>query len=119
MKCYRVLDTRNFWHTVDNSKNWYESSVANSLPVQQLPDNNDNVLSKFKCKVQNKMIIANLNINWVPRKFEQLTHMMQNKVDILASTETKIDSSFSNQQFYIDRFYLPFLLDRNINGGVR
>ena len=42
---------------------------------------------------------------------------MQNKVDILVLTETKIDSSFSNQQFYIERFCLPLRLDRNIHGG--
>ena len=28
--------------------------------VQQLPDNNDNLLSKLRCKVKNKLIIANL-----------------------------------------------------------
>ena len=34
-------------------------------------------------KVKNKLIIAKLNINSVPGKFEQLKHIIQNKVDIL------------------------------------
>ena len=67
-------------------------------------------------KVKNKLIIANLNINSVPGKFEQLKHIIQDKVDVLVLTETKIDSSFSNQQFYIEGFFLPFWLDRNKHG---
>ena len=67
-------------------------------------------------KVKNKLIIANLNINSVPGKFEQLKHIIQDKVDVLVLTETKIDSSFSNHQFYIEGFFLPFWLDRNKHG---
>ena len=74
-------------------------------------------MSKCRCKVKNKLIIANLNVNSVPGKFEQLKHTVQNKVDILVLTETKIDFNFSNQQFYIEGFCLPFWLDRNIHGG--
>ena len=40
----------------------------NSLSVK-LPDNNDKILPKLRCKVKNKLIIANLNINSVPSKF--------------------------------------------------
>ena len=43
--------------------------------------------------------------------------MVQYKVDILVLTETKIDSSFLNQQFDIEGFCLPYRLDRNKNGG--
>ena len=43
--------------------------------------------------------------------------MIQHKVDILVLTETKIDSSFLNQQFDIEDFCLPYRLDRNKNGG--
>ena len=51
----KVLDKQNFRQsTVDSSKNGPESSVMNSLP-----DNNDNLLSKLRCKVKNKLIIAN------------------------------------------------------------
>ena len=43
--------------------------------------------------------------------------MVQYKVDILVLTETKIDSSFLNQQFHIESFCLPYSLDRNKHGG--
>ena len=68
----KLSDTRNLLTTADNSKNGSESSVTSSLPVQQLPDNNDNILSKLRFKVKDALIIANLNINSVPGKSEQL-----------------------------------------------
>ena len=45
--------------------------------------------------------------------------MFQYEVDILVLTETKIKSSFLNQQFYIQGFCLPYRLERNKSqGGV-
>ena len=43
--------------------------------------------------------------------------MFKYKVDILVLTETKIDSSFLNQQFHIKGFCLPYRLNRNKHGG--
>ena len=50
-------------------------------------------------------------------KFDHLKFLIVNNVDILALTETKIDSSFPNAQFRIDRCSAPFRLDRNRSGG--
>ena len=67
--------------------------------------------------VKDKLFNVSLNINLVLSKFEQVKHIIQNKVDVLVLTETKMDSSFSDQQIYIEGFCLPFRLDRNIHGG--
>ena len=50
-------------------------------------------------------------------KFDHLKFLIVNNVDILALTETKIDSSFPNAQFRIDGCSAPFRLDRNRSGG--
>ena len=42
--------------------------------------------------------------------------MVQQKVDILVLTKTKLDSSFPNQQLYIEGFCLPYRLHRNKHG---
>ena len=81
--------------SADSSKKGSESLVTNSLPMQQLPDNNVNLISKLRSKAENKLIIANFNINSVSGKFGKLKHIIQNKVDILVLTETKIDFSLS------------------------
>ena len=74
-------------------------------------------LSLFKLIFSSENL--NLNIHSVPGKFEQLKHIIQNKAHILVLTETKMNFSFLNQQFYFKEFCLPFQLDRKIHeGGV-
>ena len=43
--------------------------------------------------------------------------MAKYKVDILVLTETKIDSSFLNQEFHVEGFCLLYRLDRKKYGG--
>ena len=38
-------------------------------------------------------------------------------MDILMISETKVDDSFPDGQFFLDGFGTPFRLDRNRNGG--
>ena len=74
---------------------------------------------KFKnttLKNPNRLIIAQLNINSLPNKFDSLVRMLHN-LDILLNFKTKIDSSFPNEQFQIEG-YTTYRLDRNANGGV-
>ena len=80
--------------------------------------NSNDILSNIKVRVNNKLIIGNLNINSIAVKFDQLKLMVKYKVDILVLTETKIDSSFQNQQFHIEGFCLHIDLDRNKHGGA-
>ena len=65
----------------------------------------------------NKIIIANLNINSLPNKFEQLTDIVMQHIDILVLTETKLDDAFPAAQFSVNGFSEPYRLDRNRKGG--
>ena len=90
--------------------------VRNLQKKKQSLNAND-ILSNLKVRVNNKLIIGNLKINSIAGKFDQLKLMAKYKVDILVLDETKIDSSFLNQQFHIEGFCLPYRLDRNTHGG--
>ena len=79
--------------------------------------NTSDILSNLKVRVNNKLIIGNLNINLIAGKFDQLKLMVQQEVGILVLTETKIDFSFLNQQFHMEGFCLPYRLGRNKHGG--
>ena len=46
-----------------------------------------------------------------------LREIVQDKVDILLVSETKVDPSFPSSQFAIKSFSVPFRLDRNSSGG--
>ena len=65
----------------------------------------------------NRVVIGNLNINSIPKKFNQLKELVLKYMDILVLTETKLDDSFPNSQFLVDGFSEPFRIDRNRSGG--
>ena len=46
-----------------------------------------------------------------------LRELVQDKLDILLISETKVDPSFPSSQFPIDGFSSTFRLDRNSSGG--
>ena len=77
--------------------------VRNLQKKKQSLNAND-ILSNLKVRVNNKLIIGNLNKNSIAGKFDQLKLMVQYKVDILVLTETKKGFSFLNQQFHIEDF---------------
>ena len=48
----------------------------------------------------NKIIIASLNINSLANKFDDLKLLIQQNIDILVITETKLDDSLPTSQFF-------------------
>ena len=68
-------------------------------------------------KNEDWLIIAHLNINFLQNKFEPLATLVQGQVDILIISETKLDESFSSNQFMINGYANPFRDDRNSYGG--
>ena len=77
--------------------------VRNLQKKKQSLNAND-ILSNLKVRVNNKLIIGNLNKNSIAGKLDQLKLMVQYKIDILVLTETKKGFSFLNQQFHIEDF---------------
>ena len=55
-------------------------------------------------------------MNSIRNKFEPVQEIIQNTFDIFLVCETKIDSSFPNQQFCIPEYRI-FRKDRNARGG--
>ena len=81
------------------------------------PKNAYNILKQLRIKNVNKLVIANLNINSIAPKFEQLNELISINIDILVITETKLDDSFSSSQFIIEGYSVPYRFYRNRNGG--
>ena len=62
-------------------------------------------------------MIGHININFLYGKYEALKCLIKNNLDILVITETKLDDSYTPNQFKIDGFANPFRLDRDKHGG--
>ena len=71
----------------------------------------------MRTKNPERIIIGNLNINFLPSKFGKLKDTVLKYVDVLVLTETKLDDSVPNAQFLVDRFSEPYRYDRNRKGG--
>ena len=59
------------------------------------------------------IIVAQINVNSITNKFDALMARIQNKVDILLISETKLDENFPTRQFSIEGFTSPYRLDKN------
>ena len=74
------------------------------------------ILKSLKMKYYDNITIAQLNINSIRNKFDQLCSIVQGYVDILIITEAKLDSTFPTSQFLMDGYATPYRLDREKNG---
>ena len=75
------------------------------------------VLSNLRLRNVNRIIIGNLNVNSIANKIDGLRIKVENKIDILVITETKLDDSFPTSQFLIDGFHTPYRFDRKRGAG--
>ena len=110
---------------ISMSLNENEVSVSSTKQIYinrdlELPEKNNlepiNELRQIREKDSNRLIFAQLNINATKNKFDSLVELVQEHVDILLISETKIDSSFPTAQFLINGF-TTYRRDRNRNGG--
>ena len=100
-----------------NNKFLNDSNSDKLIKKANCPDDVISILSDIKIKNINKLIIGNLNINSYARKFDQFQTIIQNKLDIVVITETKLDNSYPPSQFSIDGVSKPYRLDRDKHGG--
>ena len=75
------------------------------------------LLYKQKKSNHNILIFSTLNANSIPNKLDDIRITIADFVDILVITESKLDQSFPESQFFINRFSKPFRKDRNRHGG--
>ena len=74
-------------------------------------------LMEMKAQSSDKLILGHLNVNSIRNKFEALKFIIDNNIDILLISETKLDDSFPSAQFLIKGFSAPYRFDRNSKGG--
>ena len=114
----RRLSFFRFYSTVSSislSKSAKLSGINSSAP-----NNIDQIweLKTVRLKNPKNVMTINLNINSISGKFNQLKCLIQNHVDILVLTETKLDDeTFTTSSFLIDGFSSPFWLYQNRKGS--
>ena len=74
------------------------------------------ILRHLKSKNTDRPVIAQLNINFMAPKFEPLVSLLKDNIDLLMVSETKVDDSYTTEQFKIKGYSKPIRLDRNRHG---
>ena len=74
------------------------------------------VLKDIRKSNDNKIVFGQLNINSLRNKFDMLSKLIKGFVDVFMISETKLDDSFPEGQFFIDGYHTPFRFNRNGNG---
>ena len=75
------------------------------------------VLKDIRKSNVNKLIFGQLNINSLRNKFDMVSELIKGFVDVFMISETKLDDSFPEGQFFIEGYHTPFRYDRN-GGGI-
>ena len=63
------------------------------------------------------IIFGQIKINLIKNKFEQLIYIVNNEVDILMVSETKLDDLSPTSQFLMEGYSTPFRKDGISTGG--
>ena len=72
---------------------------------------------EYRRKSNSIKIIAYLNINSISNRFDFLSDIVKDYVDILMISESKLNGWFHDGQFLIEGLGKPFRLYRIRNGG--
>ena len=88
----------------------------NTEPCQTTAENESDinlVLRKLRVSNPNSVIIVHFNINYIRNKSVILQFLLTDYIDILMTSESKLDGTFPSSQFQIYGFRTPYRLNRN------
>ena len=63
-----------------------------------------------------KLVFGQLNINSLRKKFDTLSEVIKDFVDVFMTSETKLYDSFPGCQFFIEGYHTPSRFDKNGKG---
>ena len=100
------------------------SENCRNAPFEKISENDktnfkcnfENVLKNLRKKNMHKIVVGQININSIRNKFDHLMAAVSGNIDILLIIETKIDSTFPLNQFYLNGYDVTCKNDHNTNG---
>ena len=88
----------------------------NSRSINNTSLNSLSEIRELRLRNINRVLIGNLNINFIRNKFDQLKDTVLKYIDILILTETEPDEMFLISHFSMDGFSKPYRSDKNKHG---
>ena len=75
------------------------------------------IMREIRINNPRKITVGHLNINSIPNKFDGIMNMVEGNLDIFLISETKINNSFPDAQFFHEGYSHPHRRDRCLGGG--
>ena len=75
------------------------------------------IMREIRLRNPRKITVGHLNINSIPNKFDGIMNMVEGNLDIFLISETKINNSFPDAQFFYEGYSQPHRRDRCLGGG--
>ena len=89
-----------------------------SFNEHSINENDVDKLNKLRYKKFQNPILAYYNINSLRFKFDDLKELFStSQPDVLVFAETKLDSLFTNAQFFLEDYYEPTRKDKSAHSG--
>ena len=76
------------------------------------------MLSDLRRTIPANLKFCYVNINSVRNKFTDFQEIINGNVDVVSTAETKIDASFSSDQFALEGYHSPYRLDISSRNGA-
>ena len=76
------------------------------------------ILKKIRINNVNRIPIGRKNINPIRNKFDMLSSIVKDNIDIIMVSEAKLNSFFPQTQFRIEGYAPPSRYDSNSHGGI-
>ena len=96
-------------HEVESSTNESETICeAHEAAFDDTGKDAKTLISEYRTKNKDKVVLATLNINSWRNKFTSRMELVSGNIDILVIEETKIDSTFPEAQFCIPGYKKTF-----------
>ena len=106
------------YSSVDSAENLTNTATENIITVPDDAEEDPKIaLKKLRSKNVEGLIFGHLNVNSIRNKFEALKLFIEDQLDIIAISETKLDDSFPVKQFCIHGYNIPFRVDKSDNSG--
>lgn len=93
------------------------NDIVSNTQVDTVGKSDISELGDLRLHNPNRIIIGQLNINSIRNKFGQLKFIMERNIDVFLVSETKLNPTFPDGQFFINGFSRPYRLDRSDRGG--
>ena len=87
---------------------------AHLLIQKRLTNLTNNSPNLYQVRISNPsgIIFGQINIHSIRNKFGQLIYIVNNKIDILMVSETKLSETFPTSQFLMQGYLAPSIKDR-------